>query len=230
MINRIEKNRKIYYQMLIHDTIKTIIKQFHRKPHNFLNEHDFHHYCYHAFYRKKDFSRQYSTIGGERTSILHPEYPTLRRFRREGPIVGKGVRARYDMAILNPEFIESSSFDKVRCRNIRFFDLPKEYKSKNLFAALEFKFIIRHARKLEHEIKYDYFKLSNADEVGLKYMLVFTNTIEGEKGESENYFKCIKRDKGIKIIYVAFIGDGDKRKIRIKQYPYDWLKIDMKKK
>ncbi len=223
MINRIEKNRKIYYQMLIHDSIKTIINQFQRKPGNFFNEHDFHHYCHHAFYRKKDFSRQYCTIGGERTNILHPEYPTLRRFRREGPIVGKGVRARYDMAILNPEFIESSSFDKVRCRDIRLFDLPKEYKSKNLLAALEFKFIIRHARQFEHEIKYDYFKLSKAEEVELKYMLVFTNKIERKKKEGENYFKCIKRDKGIKIICVAFSGDGDKKKIRMKQYPYDWL-------
>ena len=225
MIYRIEKNTKVYYQMLIHDTIKTIINQFQRKPGNFFNEHDFHHYCHHVFYRKKDFSRQYSTIGGERTNILHPEYPTLRRFRREGPIVGKGVRARYDMAILNPEFIESSSFDKVRCRDIRLFDLPREYKSKNLIAALEFKFIIRHAAQFEHEIKYDYFKLSKAEEVELKYMLVFANTIEGEKKEGENYFESLRGDTGIKIIYVAVFGDGDKKKKRIKQYPDNWLNI-----
>lgn len=212
---------KNLYKSLIEDTIKTIINQFQRKPDNFLNEHDFHQYCYHVFYRKKDFSRQYSTVGGERTNVLHPEYPTLRRFRREGPIVGKGVRARYDMAILNPEFIESSSFEKVRCRDIRLFNRPVEFRSKNLLAALEFKFIIQHSPQYELEIKYDHFKLSNADEVELKYMLVFANTIEGEI----DYFKALNRNKGIKIIYVAVFEDGYKKKIRIKQYPDKWLDI-----
>jgi len=217
---------KEIYRTSIHDTIKTIINQFHRKPYNFFNEHEFHQYCYHAFYRKKEFSRQYTTLEGKKTNILHPEYPTLNRFKRKPTSLDpKGVRARYDMAILNPEFIKRTSFEKVRCRDIRLFDLPREYKSKNLLAALEFKFIIRHGTQYEYEIKYDHFKLSNAEEVELKYMLVFTNTIEGEKKKGECYFESIKGDKGIKIIYVAVFKDGDKKKKRIKQYPDKWLDI-----
>ena len=216
---------KNLYKSLIEDTIKTIINQFHRKPHNFFNEHEFHQYCYHVFYGKKEFSRQYATFDRKKTNILHPEYPTLKRFSRKKLKVNQGVRARYDMAILNPKFIENNSFKKVQCRDIKLFKDPKDFKSKNLIVALEFKFIIRHSAQYEHEIKYDHFKLSNAGEVELKYMLVFTNAVEGKKKEGENYFKSLKGDKGVKIIYVAVIGDGDKRKIMIKQYPDKWLDI-----
>jgi len=214
---------KNLYKSLIEDTIKTIINQFHRKPHNFFNEHEFHQYCYHAFYGKKEFSKQYATKDkdGKKTNILHPEYPTLKRFSRKKLKVNQGVRARYDMAILNPKFIENNSFKKVQCRDIKLFKDPKDFKSKNLIAALEFKFIIHHGAQYEHEIKYDHFKLSNAGEVELKYMLVFANTIEREI----DYFKALNRNKGIKIIYVAVFRDGDKKKIRIKQYPDKWLDI-----
>ena len=129
------------------------------------------------------------------------------------------------MAILNPKFIENNSFKKVQCRDIKLFKDPKDFKSKNLIAALEFKFIIRHSLQYEYEIKYDHFKLSNAEEVELKYMLVFTNTVEGEKKKGENYFESLKEDKGIKIIYVAVFMEEDKKKKRIKQYPDYWLNI-----
>lgn len=214
------------YKKLIHDSIKTIINQFHRKPDNFFNEHEFHQYCYHAFYRKKEFSKQYLTTDGKKTNILHPEYPTLQRFsRKKIGLDPKGVRARYDIAILNPKFIENNELAKVRCRDISLFNKPNDFKSKNLIAAIEFKYIIKHSPNFIREIKFDYIKLKNADEVELKYMLVFTNTIEGEKEEGENYFKSIKGDKEIKIIYVAvFIEEGKKKK-RIKQYPDYWLNI-----
>lgn len=227
MILSIEKVEKTYYHKLIQDTIKTIINQFYRKPFNFFNEHDFHQYCYHAFYRRKEFSRQYATKDkdGKRTNILHPEYPTLKRFkRRPTSLDPKGVRARYDMAILNPKFIENNSFEKVRCRDIKLFKDPKDFKSKNLIAAFEFKYIIKHSPNFIHEIEFDYIKLKNADEVGLKYMLVFANTVKREKEEGSNYFKSLVGGKGIKIIYVVVYYDKGKKIIRIKQYPRKWLK------
>ena len=46
------------YIKCIDETIKTVINQFGRKPFNFFNEHDFHQYCYHIFYSKKQFSKQ----------------------------------------------------------------------------------------------------------------------------------------------------------------------------
>jgi len=211
----------IDYKLLIYDSIKTIINQFHRKPDIFLNEHDFHHYCYHAFYRQKEFSKLYKTSDGRRTNILHPEYPTLQRFSRKEPRVNpKGARARYDIAILNPDFIENNEFEKVRCRDISKFK-PIDYRTKNLVAAMEFKFIIQHGKQFKHEILYDHLKLKSAKEADLKCMLVFTNTIDREI----DYFKDkgLDKDKEIKKIYVAVYIERKKKIKRMKQYPENWL-------
>lgn len=213
------------YKKLIHESIKTIRNQFYRKPDNFFNEHEFHQYCYHVFYRKKEFSKQYVTRDGKKTNILHPEYPTLKRFsRKKIGLDPNGARARYDMAILNPTFIENNELAKVRCRDISRFKKPNDFKSKNLIAAIEFKYIINHSQKYVSEIKFDYIKLKNADEVGLKYMLVFANTVKGEKEEGKSYFDGLMGGKEIKIIYVVVYYDKRKKIIRIKQYPRKWLK------
>ncbi len=226
MIGNIEK-AIVYYRPLIDKTIKTIINQFHRKPDLFLNEHDFHHYCYHSFYRQKEFSKLYTTQDGNRTNILHPEYPTLKRFKRKELRVDKtGVRARYDIAILNPDFIENNKFEKVRCRDISLFELPREYKSHNLIAALEFKFIIKHGSTFKHEILYDYLKLKNAEETNLKYMLVFTNATENKI----DYFVDLGLDidDEIKKVYATVYTEEKAKILCIKLYPEHWL--DMNKK
>ncbi|MCK4430260.1 MAG: hypothetical protein KAW19_03060 [Candidatus Aminicenantes bacterium] len=214
-------NHQEHLKTLVLKTIKTIVNQFHRKPDVFFNEHDFHHYCYHSFYRQKEFSKLYKTSDGRMTNILHPEYPTLKRFSRKEPKVDpEGVRARYDMAILNPDFIENNEFEKVRCRDISKFK-PIDYRTKNLVAALEFKFIIKHGDQFKHEILYDHLKLKNAEEADLKCMLVFTNTIDREI----DYFKeqGLHRDKNIRYIYVAVYIEKGKKIKRIKQYPESWL-------
>ena len=198
------------YKKLIHDSIKTIINQFHRKPDNFFNEHDFHQYFYHAFYKQKEFSMQYDTKDGKKTIVLHPEYPTLERFRRKPPMVDEnGKRARYDMAILNPEFIKQNEFEVVRCRDISKIKPDKKSISKNLIAAIEFKFIIDHNKKYIQEIQFDNLKLANAFEAEEKYLLIFTNIKENEK--ELNYFKKLKKDKDIKIYYLAVFNENGKK-------------------
>lgn len=208
-------------KILVLKTVKTIVTQFRRKPDIFFNEHDFHHYCYHSFYRQKEFSKLYETRDGRMTNILHPEYPTLKKFsRKELKVDPKGVRARYDMAILNPDFIVNNEFEKVRCRDVSKFKAI-DYQTKNLIAAMEFKFIIKHGDQFKREILYDHIKLQNADEADLKYMLVFTNTID----RKIDYFKDqgLHRDKNIKKIYVAVYFEKGKKIKRMKQYLESWL-------
>ena len=207
------------YYTKIEETIHTIINQFHRKPHNFFNEHEFHNYCYHVFYSKKEFSKQYVTSDGKKTNILHPEYPTLKRFRRDTICVDpQGRRARYDMAILNPEFIQRNTFEKIRGRDISLFE-EKDCTSPNLIAAIEFKFIIRHSPKFQHEINYDLFKLSKADEATHKYMLVFANTKEREI----DYFREIDLGSGIKIAYVCVYEESGKKRMEVRRIPEGWV-------
>ena len=171
-----------------------MINQFYRKPFNFFNEHDFHQYCYHVFYSKKQFSKQFTTLDGKKTNLLHPEYPTIKRFKRKEIILDEaGRRAWYDMVILNPNFIKNNTLKTVSNKDYRF----ASGKPGDLIAAMEFKFITKHGKKFQNEINFDFFKLSNAQVANLKYMLVFSNTI----GDEIDYFKSIPKKKDIKIIY-----------------------------
>ena len=197
------------YQQQIEETIKTITNQFHRKPHNFFNEHEFHQYCYHVFYSKKEFSKQYTTLDGKKTNILKPEYPSIARFSRKRiEIDPVGVRGHYDMAILNPEFIQNNNYRTITNKNI-------QYSSGNpsdLIAALEFKYITTHSKNFHHEIKYDLFKLGQAKEARLKYSLIFCNTVKGER----NYFTGVEVPEGVDVRYVVVWGKGKEKRMRVK--------------
>lgn len=193
------------FKLLIDQTIATIINQFHHKPHNFFNEHEFHQYCYHTFYRKKEFSKQYKTLDGKKTNILKPEYPTIARFSRPRiEIDPKGSRSKYDMAILNPEFIQKNYYKAVTNKNIKYSNPGPN----NLIAAMEFKYITTHSKNFFHEIKYDLFKLKHAKEARHKYFLIFSNTREREI----DYFKGVKVPEGVEVKYVTvWEEDGGKR-------------------
>jgi hypothetical protein len=158
------------------------------------------------------------TKDGKKTNVLHPEYPTLERFKRKpwGRVDPKGVRARYDMVILNPEFIKINDFETVRCRDIR--KISKDTKVNNILAALEFKFIIKHSQNYLNEIKFDHLKLSHAREVDHKYMLVFTNALKNKI----EYLKGFIFRESIKAVYISPKKIGEKKLI-IEEYPYRWL-------
>ncbi len=196
-------NVKLYKQK-IDETLESLINQFHRKPHNFFNEHEFHQYCYHVFYGKKEFSKQYKTLDGKKTNILKPEYPTNARFSRPRiEIDPKGSRSKYDMAILNPEFIRNNNYRTVTNKNIKY-----SKAGDNLIAAMEFKYITTHSKNFFHEIKYDLFKLKHAKEARHRYFLIFSNTREREI----DYFKNITIPDKIEVRYVTvWEEDGEKR-------------------
>ncbi len=202
------------YQKLIEETIKSITNQFHRKPQNFFNEHEFHQYCYHRFYKQKEFTEQFTTLDGKKTNILKPEYPTIARFnRKQIKLNPKGSRSKYDMAILDPEFIKANKYISVTNKNIRY-SIKKsdtDTDTNNLIAAMEFKYITTHSKAFHHEVKYDLFKLSQASEAPLKYFLLFSNTREREM----DYFKGLEIPKGIVVQYVTVWDDDGEKKMRV---------------
>ena len=185
------------YKPLIEATIKTLKNQFKRKPYNFFNEHEFHQYTYHTFYSKKEFSKQYTTLDGKKTNILKPEYPSIKRFSRKNLEVLKagGARAHYDMAILNPEFIQSHEYRTVT--NKRFEHSHRG--NDNLIAAMEFKYVTKHSKNFHHEVAYDLLKLSVADEALLKYFLFFVNA--PPEGEID-YFDGVEVPEGVGVEFV----------------------------
>ena len=185
------------YKPLIEATIKTLINQFRRKPNNFFNEHEFHQYTYHTFYSKKEFSKQYVTLDGKKTNILKPEYPSIKRFSRKRVEMTHdiGTRAHYDMAILNPEFIQNHDYRTVRNKDIKYAHRGTD----NLIAAMEFKYATKHSKSFHHEVAYDLLKLKEADEALLKYFLFFVNATNKEI----DYFDGVEIPEGVVVEYVV---------------------------
>ncbi len=205
------------YQKLIEQTIKTVVNQFHRKPFIFFNEHGFHQYCYHIFYGKKEFSKLFETEDGKKTNLMHPEYPTIKRFVRKSiKLFDKGTRASYDMVILNPDFIKRNKLVTVVNRNIA----EADHSDDNLIAAMEFKFITTKSKNFIHELKWDFFKLKKAREVQLKYMLVFSTTKENEK-EIISLIRSF--DSSVKVVYARIDKDDSKKRLVVVQNPDGWL-------
>ncbi len=207
---RVVQNGEVKMSILqkqIEETIATITNQFHRKPYNFFNEHEFHQYCYHVFYGKKDFSNQYTTLDGKKTNILKPEYPSIGLFTRKPG--NRPTRAHYDIAILRPKFIENSNYITVVNRDAKF----SSKGTVNLAAALEFKFIVKHNKEYRKEIAFDIHKLAKADEVELKYSLTFSNTIDGEM----DYYRGLTIPEDMDVRYIAVWEENGKKSIRVRE-------------
>lgn len=181
------------YLEIIDNAITELINEFKTRKDYFFNEHDIHH----VFYCKL------SELG----DLVHPEYPTLKRFIRiRGkntseiyeygvhcfePHVKKGVRGHYDFIVLNNRFYNEykDNFDKLSNKTVNInSDIDYPY----IDVAIEFKYITGTFDP--REIEYDLFKLKQANEVKTKKLIIFTRKREADK----NYGKMIKSLKNIK--------------------------------
>ena len=156
----------------------------------------------------------------KRTNILRPEYPTQEKFTRKPIQAGIGVRGHYDMAILDPSFIQKNNFVVVRGRDIKELEGIKKSGQKTLIAALEFKFIISHQKSYIEEIRFDNCKLFNAHEAVMKYALIFSNT----KEKVIDYIDKAGFGMDIRALYVI----RDSQKWGIKIHPDNWLGVSKK--
>ena len=180
---------------VVNKTIKELIDDFKSRKDYFFNEHDIHH----VFYCKL------SELG----DMIHPEYPTLKRFIRirgkktdetykNGvhcfePDIKKGVRGHYDFVVLNNKFYNEykDNFDKLSNKTVNInSDIDYPY----IDVAIEFKYITGTFDP--REIEYDLFKLKQADEVKNKKLIIFTRKRETDK----NYGKMIETLENIKEI------------------------------
>ncbi len=181
---------------LVEDCLRATAQKFFETPGMFFNEHEFHGYCFHRFYRQPQFTKTYPTSDGVKTILLHPEYPTIERFcRKTVSLDPKGRRARYDLAILNPDFVQANTFKTVANRDIK----ACSGATGSLIAAVEFKYITKHGSHFQHEIAFDMFKLRCAREADRKYFVVFATTRERES----DYFAKVNQANDLTIIYLA---------------------------
>jgi hypothetical protein len=78
--------------------IKALIERFIETPYFFYSEQDMHAYLYHKLISGRLGKSLVQTHFGDRTALLHREYPTLRAY----PSKGRSKRGRFDLAILDP--------------------------------------------------------------------------------------------------------------------------------
>ena len=160
---------------LIKDSIEELRIEYYHNPNNFFNEHDFHHIF---------FNIAHSKLDDKSKSLLHPEYPTRKRFIREKSkneeytmekhsfLLDKklGKRGHYDFVVLNNEFYKKyrNNLDKLSNKTVM---VNKDIDYKYIDIAIEFKFITKNLDI--DEVKFDLFKLNQAEEVEAKLFIIF---------------------------------------------------------
>lgn len=170
---------------VVNKAIEDLSHDFNKRPDYFLNEHDVHH----VFYCKLS-----SLIESPLKDLLHPEYPTKKRFIRirgkktdekyEKGVhsdVKKGRMGHYDFVVLNETFYDQNrgDFDKLSNKKV---DINKDIDYPYIDIAIEFKYITGTFD--QREIEYDLFKLKEADEVLHKKLIILTKPRKGKNYDS----------------------------------------------
>lgn len=171
------------------NAIRKTLNKFREQPFYFFTESDIHSYFYHCLYNSKfEIER-----GRKRIYLIHREYPTNFRYTKGALLLDsftkpyslgsrKGDRGSFDIAILNPEFVNNAKrIEDIVNKNVLFlerrFAEDEEAVRRELLFAIEFKYVTRNTGQFVREIKQDNKKLSFAKMLGAKEAvnLVFCN-------------------------------------------------------
>ncbi len=91
--------------------IKSLVRRFRNHPYAFYTETDMHCYLYHRLYFGGTFNGLYRTAEGHDTILLHKEYPTIARYRRQADkklrkVTNAGRRGHFDICIWDPRSVK----------------------------------------------------------------------------------------------------------------------------
>lgn len=94
--------------------IKSLVQRFRNHPYAFYTESDMHCYLYHRLYSGGTFNGLFRTVEGYDTILLHKEFPTVARYRRQDDKTLKNDpearrRGAFDISIWNPLSVGSST-------------------------------------------------------------------------------------------------------------------------
>jgi hypothetical protein len=90
------------FQELV-SAIKTLVDRFIEAPYFFYSEQDMHAFLYHKLISGRLGQFYVETHFGDKTVLLHREYPTLGRYPEP-----RGKRGRFDLAVIDPEHVSES--------------------------------------------------------------------------------------------------------------------------
>lgn len=205
----------------IEKCINSLGEKFLKWPYNFFTESDAHSFLYYYIFRSRYnlLKRFYPTKdGNDKTVLLHREYPTSFRFRKDSmQLDDTGGRGHYDLAILNPDFIAKHSIDEVIAKDFK--KCVVEEKN-HLLAAIEFKLIVRPLSKgMRSGIEKDFKKLSyakNLSQAMTVYMVIFNRSREENLYISE-LIRLAEENPHVKGLYIESV------KSKLRHYKIQYL-------
>lgn len=150
------------------EIIEILIQNYQKHSDSYFSECELQYELYRLLKSSKKFDLSFDTNSGKNVGIIHPEYPSVNRVKL---YKGKGYRVWFDIAILNPDFIKSNSYQTVLARDERDAKLWGE----NLLAVFEFKFFPKKRKNDISSVREDCLKLSICPEIKNRYVLVFSN-------------------------------------------------------
>ena len=209
----------------VESNVKTLVNRFKGRAHNFFTESDLHSYLYLVFYRDKRFSKQYPTGDPSvRTILIHREYPTFFRFRRELPVKSApkpAKRGHHDLVVLNPSFLAAYPLSIVTNQDIS--AIPRRPKEKPLLAAVEFKMPrSRIGRGTLEEIELDFQKLQLSLEWSQRlYMVIFNRHVPMAPELCPELERMASENPDVRALYMENVGEGKARPYKV-EYPGSW--------
>jgi len=97
----------------VSSAIRVLVEKFIEMPYFFYSEQDMHAYLYHKLISGKLGEFFVETHFGDKSVLLHREYPTLR-------IYPGGRRGHFDLAIIDPKYASESQITKYILENCSF--------------------------------------------------------------------------------------------------------------
>ena len=191
---------------IVEMAIDDLAEEFQESPVEFFNEHDF---------QNRFFCRLYP----EFKNLVHPEYPTRKRFIKKKtsngnyisgkdcfePETKEGTRDHYALAIFKEEFYNSHKNELYDFGRLSNEDISSNLNINDIYMdfVFEFKYITRGSISPIREIEFEIFKLKEATEARNKYLLIFIRKIFSidefkQIIEPLNEFK--KNEKGLEIL------------------------------
>lgn len=213
---------------LVSDAIKKTVNKFRECPRLFFTETDIHAYFYHCLYSTR---LEVKTGDGVLTTCLHKEYPTNFRYTKKDMkdygLEKEGDRGNYDLAILNPKFIQKNDIKNVINKDVRNVITrrsknPETFR-RELIAAIEFKYVINNSKNFIQAVEKDAKKLSH----GRKYQdfeaynLVFCNRRYEYLDKLKEKIKEFD-PKVVKNLLIISYYDGFK-KVTPKPFANEWI-------
>ena len=112
---------KLILQAQIEVAIMQLSKEFLDDPYRYFTEADAVSRCRQLLELNDELGRDYATEDGYKIRLIHQEYPTFIRHKREIPSVTTptGRRGHYDLVILNPDFIEAHQSETITNRLLK---------------------------------------------------------------------------------------------------------------